>query len=577
MLILPALFPATSSPIGLRAIAGAARRVSTCRPALPQICLQYSARSLVGLSASCYNPRSRSLVPHTTVRTIFKFRTITRYIDLPDSYEDAEGLPFRREDLNQREVNQIFSANLPAAQANRLLKIIHGRRVAGTLDDPELARNTRQFKSTDINSALKYLRVHIPADEVLNAGLRAEDELQAIEEKAAERTEVATGQQDSPPRPQTAAEENIKLPTGRLPKKPGSDSPYGESSFDRIRAQNIAKRKVEEAKQEEERRLREEEEAKENIGTLQTQQQKPREISAYRKHYMEKATSNLEEPPEMKAWERLVPSLAMTGLVILASLAFATMYTPPPLSRRLWPDVPPAAATCLGLMGINLVGFLLWKMPPLWATLNKYMLVVAATPRAFQVVGAMFSHQSFSHLAANMAFLWFFGTRLHDEVGRGNFLALYMSCGAVGFAASLARLVLWHGLHLTTLGASGAIYGIVFAFFWMHKYDEFKILGFPPDPISAPQGLAFMGLILGLHLLPLLSRSGRTQKLDLASHFGGMAAGVTGAELIQRHMDRKARIRTERMKVMADFRQTDERTETKPVVVEVKRIAPSNR
>ncbi|KAI0459662.1 hypothetical protein F5B21DRAFT_251370 [Xylaria acuta] len=559
MPILPVPAPLSSFHIGLRAVLRAAdtcvasvavptvRVFSTSRPFSRQPCIQYSAWGVARPFKAPCEPISRSLISQIHRRTIFTFRAITHYTDLPDWYRDGEGLPFRREDLTQRQANQIFSSNLPAPQANLLIKVLHGRRVAGTLDDPSLAVYTRGFRIADQKRALEYLRKHIPVDEVLNAGLRAEDELKAIEQqdyvaKEAGGRSEETGARHSPP---TTREEAAKTPTGRLPKKPGSNSPYGESNFDRIRAENIAKREAKEARLEEERKLREKELAKQKIGTLQTYQAKPRELSEWTKKHWERATSNLEAPPEMPAWQRLLPTIGMAVLIVAGSMAFAALYQAPPSSRRLWPDIPPAAATCLGLIAANLAVWALWKFPPAWAFLNKYMILIAATPRPLQILGAMFSHHSFGHLSANMIFLWFFGTRVHDEIGRGNFLALYLSSGAIGFATSLAHLVLWRGLECTSLGASGAIYGVLTAFFWMHKFEEFKVFGYPPDPISGPQGLAFIGLILGMHLIPLFSY--RASNVDMASHFGGMLAGVVGIDLARYYMDYKARVRAERL------------------------------
>ncbi|KAI1185934.1 hypothetical protein F5B17DRAFT_10904 [Nemania serpens] len=560
--------PLSSSHIGLRAVIRASeaclasvaipavRAFSTNRPLSRPPCFQYSAWGVVRPSKTPFNRISRNTIPRVHVRTIFAFRAITRYIDLPDSYRDAEGLPFRREDLTQKEANRIFPSNLPAPQANLLLKILHGRRVAGTLDDPTLAVNTREFRIADQKRALAYLREHIPVDEVLNAGLRAEDELEVIEqqETADSGTEAESEVTTSPPTPSSTPSstpsptqaEPAEAPTGRLPKKPGSDSPYGESNLDRIRAANIAKREAEEARLEEERQKRVEELASEHVGTLQTELAKPREMSAFRKKYMERATSDLEDVPEMSVWRRLLPTMGVAVLVVAASMAFAALYQAPPASRRLWPDIPPAAATCLALIAANVAVWALWKFPPAWVFMNRYMLVVASTPRPLQIVGATFSHQSFKHLVPNMMLLWIFGTRVHDEIGRGNFLALYLSSGAIGFAASLLHLVLWRGLTFTTLGASGGVYAVVTAYFWMYKFDEFKILGYPPDPISGPQGLGFLGLILGTHLVPLFSK--RIHNVDMVSHLAGMVVGALGIDLIRSYMDHKARVRAEKLR-----------------------------
>ncbi|KAI0905515.1 hypothetical protein F4823DRAFT_610589 [Ustulina deusta] len=579
--------PSSSFKIGLRGVVRAsqtcavavptARVFSTSRPFSRQPCFQYSTWGVARPSKPLLPSISRYLIPHTHLRTIFTFRTITHYIDLPDWYKDAEGLPFRREDLTQREANKIFPSNLAAPSANLLLKILHGRRVAGTLDDPSLARNTRQFRVTDQKRALEYLREHIPVDEILMAGLRAEDELRVIEQQDIGATETEKQFEETSPQdsPSTTQKGDVEVPTGRLPRKPGSDSPYGESNFDRIRAANIAKREAEEARIEEERKLWEEELAKGNIGTLQTQQEKPREVSEFRKKYMERATSDLEAPPEMTAWQRLLPTIGMAVLVIIGSMGFAAVYQAPPASRRLWPDIPPAAATCLSLIAANLAVWALWKFPPAWHFMNRYMLLVAATPRPLQVLGAMFSHHSFSHLIANMTFLWFFGTRVHDEIGRGNFLALYFSSGAVGFTVSLAHLVLWRGLECTTLGASGAVYGLITAFFWMHKFDEFKVFSYPPDPLSGPQGLGFIGLILGIHLVPLFSK--RVSNVDIASHLGGMLAGALGIDLARLYMDYKARARAERLNNAGVLNTVIEKKDVSPTPVDASSSSPSNR
>jgi rhomboid-like protein len=552
MPILPIPCSSSSLHVGLRAvirtsescIASVAVAVPTVRgfstsPPFPrQSCFRYSTRGAPCLSGASFRPNPPNVIPPIHARTLFTFRPITRYIDLPGSYRDGDGLPFRKEDLNQKESNRIFPTNLPAPEANLLLKILHGRRVAGTLDDPSLAPNTMKFRIADQKRALEYLREHVPVDEVLNAGLRAEDELYVIEQDITEE-----GGSKHPP--SATQEQTVGTPTGRLPKKPGDDSPYGESNFDRIRAQNIAKREAEEARIAAERKLLEEECAKGTVGTLQKRLETPREISAFRKKYLERATSDLTAPPEMTIWQRLLPIIGMAGFIIAGSIGLAAMYQAPLPSQRLWPDIPPAAATCMTLIAANVAVWALWRFPPAWQHLNKYMILIAATPRPLQLLGAMFSHQSITHLASNMAMLWFFGTRIHDEIGRGNFLALYFSSGALGFAASFTHLVLRRGLEYTTIGASGAVYGLITAFFWLHKFDEFKILGYPPDPISGPQGLAFIGLMLGLNLLSLFSK--RSHDVDVVSHVAGMLAGALGIDMARLYTEYKARLRAEKL------------------------------
>ncbi|KAI1342614.1 hypothetical protein F5Y15DRAFT_373347 [Xylariaceae sp. FL0016] len=567
MSIFPILVPPSSIQVGLRAVLGRSekllfatstrqlRQLTTTRSTTTGLSCHEHVRSVNSAPLRVpKNIRTNTLLPQTQVRTLFRFLAITHYSNLPASYKDAEGIPFRREDLSQREVENIFGSHITTASANRLLRVIHGRRVAGTLEDPILAKNTAEYPMVDKRKALDYLRQHIPVDEIINAGLRAEDELLAIEENEGddqqaneiraedhqERAQKATSQ-SRPSEPENIPEE-AEAPTGRLPSRPTSDSVYGIGNFDRIRAE---RQEAEARRLEEERKAAEEELAKGVSGTLQTEQAKPRELSPRMQQWTANATSDLTAPPDMKAWERLGPTIALCICICVASVAFAYTYKPPRQSSRLWPDVPPAAATVLGLMLINACIFGLWCIPPFWATMNRYFIVVPGTPRAFQLIGAMFSHHKATHLLANLVTLWFFGTRLHDEIGRGDFLAIYFTSGAVGFTASLANLVLRRGFEYTTLGASGAIYGMIAAYFWMHKFDEFRIFNMPPEPISAPQGLAFLGIILGLHVLGLFRKG---HNIDMMSHMAGMVTGIAGMELRKRHLESQARMRAERRK-----------------------------
>lgn len=77
----------------------------------------------------------------------------------------------------------------------------------------------------------------------------------------------------------------------------------------------------------------------------------------------------------------------------------------------MWRDVPPAAATVFGIMGVNVAIYLLWKAPPAWRLLNRYFISVPLYPYAMSVVGSIFSHQQLRHLATNTLILWLIGTR----------------------------------------------------------------------------------------------------------------------------------------------------------------------
>lgn len=62
---------------------------------------------------------------------------------------------------------------------------------------------------------------------------------------------------------------------------------------------------------------------------------------------------------------------------------------------------------------------------------------------------------------------------VHDEIGRGNFLAIYFASGAMGSIFSLTRSVLLGRLGMTSLGASAATSGIVAA--WCMSHLEYVL------------------------------------------------------------------------------------------------------
>ncbi|CAM1506981.1 Fc.00g066220.m01.CDS01 [Cosmosporella sp. VM-42] len=470
------------------------------------------------LSSSRHTPPMSSYLPGSR-RTFFSDKTIRKYEDLPKDYRDQVGLSFRSLDLTDSEVSQVFGKGINSKRANHLLRIFHGRRVAGTLDDPAFTIHTAQYTKDQKAKAMEYLRKSVPVNEVMNAGLRAEDELAQLEAELAEKeTSVTQGKEEVAPHPKLYKPDPI----------------YGESRFDQIRARNVAKRKALEAAEEEERKAAEArgEVASGPLAKLNTEK---REIANPRiAEYAEAAQSDLEAPPEMKAWERILPSATVVALVIGFLAAVAMVYEEPSPRFRLLRDISTAHATVGAIIAVNALVFLGWRVPPLWKFFNKYMIMVVATVKPVTMFTAPFSHQKIGHLLMNMVPLWFVGTAVHEEIGRANFLTLYLACGALGFVGSLATYTMRGLMTITSLGASGATLGLCSAYFWEHRNDRFKFFGLPQD---GAHGIIFLALLL----VPQLAGFGKTviNRVDIASHLVGMLAGILGVEYINRARQHK--------------------------------------
>ena len=116
--------------------------------------------------------------------------------------------------------------------------------------------------------------------------------------------------------------------------------------------------------------------------------------------------------------------------------------------------------------------------------------------KIWQPVTYMFMHGGFSHLFFNMFALWMFGRGLEWEMGTKRFLVYYLVCG---IGAGLVQLGMAEIdlMHLTrgsiayhqylwspTVGASGAVFGLLLAFGMLHPNATIMLL-FPPIPMKA--------------------------------------------------------------------------------------------
>ncbi len=127
----------------------------------------------------------------------------------------------------------------------------------------------------------------------------------------------------------------------------------------------------------------------------------------------------------------------------------------------------------ISLIGVNTLVFL-FQMTLDPFSLNHFIASYGLIPGRMQVVAlvtSMFIHGGWLHLIGNMWFLWIFGDNVEDILGHGKFLLFYLLCGV---AAGLVQVLSNPGSHLPTIGASGAIAGVMGAY--MVKFPRARIL-----------------------------------------------------------------------------------------------------
>jgi rhomboid family protein len=88
---------------------------------------------------------------------------------------------------------------------------------------------------------------------------------------------------------------------------------------------------------------------------------------------------------------------------------------------------------------------------------------------------SVFLHGSWTHLLGNMLFLWVFGRGIEGTMGAGRYLAFYLICGV---AACLAQIASDPGSPVPTVGASGAISGVMGAFLVLYPNVRVKMFFF---------------------------------------------------------------------------------------------------
>jgi membrane associated rhomboid family serine protease len=91
--------------------------------------------------------------------------------------------------------------------------------------------------------------------------------------------------------------------------------------------------------------------------------------------------------------------------------------------------------------------------------------VVPADFRALTLITSMFLHGSWMHVIGNMWYLWIFGDNVEDRLGHGRFIVFYLLCGTL---AALGQIATDPGSMLPTIGASGAIAGVMGAYFVLY-------------------------------------------------------------------------------------------------------------
>lgn len=148
---------------------------------------------------------------------------------------------------------------------------------------------------------------------------------------------------------------------------------------------------------------------------------------------------------------------------------------------------------------------------------------LAAIPDSLTMITSAFLHADIWHLGGNMIFLWVFADNIEDALGHARFLAFYL-LSAVG--AGLALILSDPASQIPTIGASGAVSGVVAAYFLLHPSVRIWVLLFARIPVRLSAVWVLGGWLAYQFVAAAM---GADDGVAWFAHIGGL---LTGAVLV---------------------------------------------
>jgi membrane associated rhomboid family serine protease len=196
----------------------------------------------------------------------------------------------------------------------------------------------------------------------------------------------------------------------------------------------------------------------------------------------------------------------------------------------------------LTLIVMNVLAFFLELSRPSPEALQSFIQSWGVVPREYSagtdlapriplpfwstLVTSMFLHGGWMHLGGNMLYLWIFGDNLEKVMGHLRFLLFYLICGV---AAALAHIVFNARSNVPTVGASGAISGILGGYMLMFPRNRVRVL--TRGGVAHVPAFVMLGLWILIQLVSSVGDIARTEQTEgggvaFLAHVGGFVAGL---------------------------------------------------
>lgn len=176
------------------------------------------------------------------------------------------------------------------------------------------------------------------------------------------------------------------------------------------------------------------------------------------------------------------------------------------------------------LIALNVAVFI-WSLGSFEPIISNYGFKPAAAS-LLTIFTSMFLHGGLDHIFGNMWYLWIFGDNVEDKMGKPLFIVFYLLSG---IAATATHYLTNIGSSIPAIGASGAISGVLGAYWVMFPNVRVRVLsGYYSGTISAQMMIGFWFLLqLFLGTTSLLGGSG--SGIAFWAHIGGFLFGAVAA------------------------------------------------
>jgi membrane associated rhomboid family serine protease len=210
-----------------------------------------------------------------------------------------------------------------------------------------------------------------------------------------------------------------------------------------------------------------------------------------------------------------------------------------PIGDDKYSGGPPALVT-MGLIALNVLAFFLELGQPSEGALQSFIQAWGVVPREYAagrdlaphiplpfcatLFTSMFLHGGWAHLGGNMLYLWIFGDNLEKAMGSLRFVVFYLACG---IGAGLAHVLFNSGSDVPTVGASGAISGILGGYLMLFPRNRVRVL--TRSGVMAVPAAYMLGVWILIQLVSSVGSIAPTAQgggVAYLAHVGGFVVGL---------------------------------------------------